>query len=161
MDSQMSVSADSLRVVEQNLLQQAEVLAVGLAGLKVSDADRAEQLLVEITERLETIVGLGASASPSGPAGSRPRPVVVSTRPAPVTGGGGDEIEEFVLEILADSPRGLNVQEIVDFLKEADLNIRRQTLVVRLHRMERAGKLASLAHGHYALSEAERGRRRV
>jgi hypothetical protein len=159
MDSQMSVSPDSLRVVEQNLLQQAEVLAIGLAGLKASDADRAEQLLVEITERLETVVGLGASASPSGPAGGRLRPVAVSARPS--AGGGGDEIEEFVLEILADSPRGLNVQEIVDFLKEADLNIRRQTLVVRLHRMERAGKLASLAHGHYALSEAERGRRRV
>ena len=66
-----------------------------------------------------------------------------------------------MLESLSDSPLGLSVQEIVDRLEEADLDIKRQTLVVRLHRMVQAGKLTSRAHGHYILSEAEHGRRRA
>jgi DNA-binding transcriptional regulator PaaX len=83
-------------------------------------------------------------------------PVVVSAR-----GGGADEIEDFIMDILGENPTGLSVQDIVNDLAEAQLEIRRQTLVVRLHRMVRAGKLSSLAHGHYVLSEAERSRRRA
>ena len=83
-------------------------------------------------------------------------PVVVSAR-----GGGADEIEDFIMDILGENPTGLSVQDIVNDLAEAQLEIRRQTLVVRLHRMVRAGKLSSLAHGHYILSESERGRRRA
>ena len=55
-------------------------------------------------------------------------------------------------------PRG-DTQDFVDRFDEAQLAIRRQTLVVRLHRMVQSGRLASVAHGHYALSEAERVRR--
>ena len=72
---------------------------------------------------------------------------------------GGDEIEDFILDILAHSPRGLSVQEIVDGLVEAEIEIKRATLVVRLHRMLQAGKLTSRTHGHYVLSEAEHNRR--
>jgi DNA-binding transcriptional regulator PaaX len=53
------------------------------------------------------------------------------------------------------------VQEIVERFDEAKLDMKRPTLVVRLHRLVRAGKLASRAHGHYALSEDEYGRRRA
>jgi hypothetical protein len=84
----------------------------------------------------------------------RRQPVLVSSRAA-------DEVEEFLLECLADSPLGLSVQDIVDRFDEAEVEIKRQTLVVRLHRMVQAGKLSSRAHGHYALSEAEHGRRRA
>jgi hypothetical protein len=81
---------------------------------------------------------------------------VVSTR-----GGGADDIEDFIMDILAENPTGLSVQDVVNDLEEAQLEIRRQTLVVRLHRMVRAGKISTLSHGHYVLSEAERGRRRA
>ncbi len=73
---------------------------------------------------------------------------------------GGDEIEEFVLDILAHSS-GLSVQEIVDRFQEAEIEIKRATLVVRLHRMVQAGKLTSRTHGHYVLSEAEHNRRHL
>jgi hypothetical protein len=152
----MSVSQESIRQYEQTLLQQAEVLALGLAGLKSSDPARAQHVLSQIVERLEGIVG------PSEPgAVERARPFVVASRKDEASSSrAGDEIEEFILDILADSPRGLSVQDIVSRMDEAQLSIRRQTLVVRLHRMEHAGKLAAIAHGHYALSEVERGRRR-
>src|SRR5690349_8372502 len=105
----MSVSLESVRQFEQNLLQQTEVLALGLAGLRSADAARADQLLAQIIERLQTVVGHEA-----GSAGAeRPRPFVVASRSA------GDEIEEFVLDILADSPRGLSVQDIVSRMDEA------------------------------------------
>ena len=83
-------------------------------------------------------------------------PVVVAAR-----GGGADDIEDFILDILAENPTGLSVQDIVSNLDEAQLDIKRKTLVVRLHRMVHAGRLSSLAHGHYILSEAERSRRRA
>jgi len=147
----MSVSLESVRQFEQNLLQQTEVLALGLAGLRSADSSRADQLLSQIIERLQTVVGHEVAVA----AAERPRPVVVASR------GSGDEIEEFILDILADSPRGLSVQDIVSRMDEAQLPIKRQTLVVRLHRMEHAGKLATIAHGHYGLSEGERVRRRA
>jgi DNA-binding transcriptional regulator PaaX len=78
------------------------------------------------------------------------QPVLVSSRL-----GAGDEVEEFILDNLATSPSGLSVQEIVDRFNEAEIEIKRKTLVVRLHRMEHAGKLMSRAHGHYSLSEVE------
>jgi hypothetical protein len=86
----------------------------------------------------------------------RPAPLVVAAR-----GGGADDIEDFILDILAENPAGLSVQDLVSNLDEAQLEIRRKTLVVRLHRMVHAGRLSSLAHGHYTLSEAERSRRRA
>lgn len=146
----MSVSLESVRQFEQNLLQQTEVLALGLAGLRTADASRADQLLSQIMERLQTVVGHEAGAAGA----ERPRPFVVASR------GPGDDIEEFILDILADSPRGLSVQDIVGRMDEAQLSMKRQTLVVRLHRMEHAGKLAAIAHGHYGLSDGERSRRR-
>ena len=88
-------------------------------------------------------------------AGERQRPLLVASR------GDSEDIENFILDILAENPLGMSVQEIVEHLDEAQLDMKRRTLVVRLHRMVHAGKLASRAHGHYALSEAERTRRRA
>lgn len=161
----MTILPDALRAYEQELLQKAEVLALGLGGLRAKSPDRAAELLDAITEKLEAaaLADSGSSRSAGGyetrnqpdPA-RRMTPVVVSAR-----GGGADEIEDFIMDILGENPTGLSVQDIVNDLAEAQLEIRRQTLVVRLHRMVRAGKLSSLAHGHYVLSEAERGRRRA
>jgi hypothetical protein len=146
----MSVSLESVRQFEQNLLQQTEILALGLAGLRSADSARADQLLSQIIERLQTVIGHEVTVA----AAERPRPFVVASR------GSGDEIEEFILDILADSPRGLSVEDIVSRMDEAQLPMKRQTLVVRLHRMEHAGKLATIARGHYGLSEVELVRRR-
>jgi hypothetical protein len=147
------MSPDAAGVVRQDLLLKAEVLVHYLRGLAATDSEFAAQLLAEITSRLETALAPDVKA-PRAVQLER-RPVLVSSRAA------SDEIEEFILESLTDSPLGLSVQEIVDRLDEAQVEIKRQTLVVRLHRMVQSGKLASRAHGHYALSEAEHGRRRA
>jgi len=149
-------SPDTARLVEQDLLAKADVLAHYLRGLAATDPDLAAQILTEIAARLEGAL-LPDGAAKSGKRGAaleRRQPALTSPRAA------GDEIEDFILESLTDSPRGLSVQEIVDRLDEAEIEIKRQTLVVRLHRMVQAGKLASRAHGHYTLSEGEHGRRR-
>lgn len=160
----MSILPDALRAYEQELLQKAEVLALGLKGLRATSPDRAAELLEAIMEKLEGAAIHGGVATRSGaafdergqPEPRRMTPVVVSAR-----GGGADEIEDFIMDILGENPTGLSVQDIVNDLAEAQLDIKRQTLVVRLHRMVRAGKISPLAHGHYVLSEAERGRRRA
>jgi hypothetical protein len=165
----MTILPDALRAYEQELLQKAEVLALGLGGLRAKSPERAAELLDVITEKLEAAALQDSAGKDAGSARStggydargpseprRMTPVVVSAR-----GGGADEIEDFIMDILGENPTGLSVQDIVNDLAEAQLEIRRQTLVVRLHRMVRAGKLSSLAHGHYVLSEAERGRRRA
>ena len=157
----MSILPDALRAYEQELLQKAEMLALGLNGLRATAPDRAADLLETIMEKLTAAAIGGAAQVPSGrdARGSQTetrRLNVVSAR-----GGGADDIEDFIMDILGENPTGLSVQDIVNDLDEAQLDIRRQTLVVRLHRMVRAGKLSPLAHGHYILSEAERGRRRA
>ena len=154
----MTWSQDAIRLYEQDLLQKADMLAIGLKGLRSADPARAAQLLTVIAERLEgatlrDVVPTHAGEAVAPP--ERQRPLLVASR------GGGEDIEEFILDILAENPLGMSVQEIVDHLDEAQLDMKRRTLVVRLHRMVHAGKLASRAHGHYALSEAERTRRRA
>jgi hypothetical protein len=154
----MALSQDAIRLYEQDLLQKADMLAIGLKGLRSADAGRAAELLVVITDRLEG-AAVGADAPAAAPAAAaaaeRQKPLLVATR------GGGDDVEDFILDILAENPVGMSVQEIVDHLDEAQLDMKRRTLVVRLHRMVHAGRLAQRAHGHYALSEAERTRRRA
>lgn len=155
----MAVSQDVALQIEQDLLGKAEVIVHYLHGLEATDTALADRIRDAIIARLE---GNGRDRDDAATAGRVERPT--STRRQPVlvaSRGGGDEIEEFVLESLSDSPLGLSVQEIVDRLAEAELDIKRQTLVVRLHRMVQAGKLTSRAHGHYILSEAEHGRRRA
>ena len=151
---------DAMRAYEQELLQKADMLALGLNGLKAAAPDRAAELLDEIATRLQRVIGDGVGAAGGdGRARAEPRraaPVVVMAR-----GGGADDIEDFILDILAENPPGLSVQDIVDSLDAAQLEIKRKTLVVRLHRMVQAGRISSQAHGHYALSEAERSRRRA
>jgi hypothetical protein len=157
----MNWSQDAIRLYEQDLLQKADMLAIGLRGLRAADPARAAALLDAISERLEgAALREGAPSAPAHagePVASleRQRPLLVASR------GASEDIEDFILDILAENPLGLSVQEIVDHLDEAQLDMKRRTLVVRLHRMVHAGKLASRAHGHYALSEAERTRRRA
>jgi hypothetical protein len=152
-------SKDAIRLYEQDLLQKADMLAIGLEGLRAADPARAAQLLDAISERLEGAALRDGVPRPAGEAAGAPaerqRPLLVASR------GGSEDIEDFILDILAENPLGMSVQEIVDHLDEAQLDMKRRTLVVRLHRMVHAGKLASRAHGHYALSEAERTRRRA
>lgn len=157
----MTTLPDALRAYEQELLQKADMLSLGLKGLRATAPQRAAELLDIIMEKLE-------EAAAAAPAGGAPRAgaeertaeprrmVVVSAR-----GGGADDIEDFIMDILSENPTGMSVQDIVNDLAEAQLDIKRQTLVVRLHRMVRAGKLSPLTHGHYVLSEAERTRRRA
>jgi hypothetical protein len=154
----MTVSADAVRAYEQELLQRADILAMSLKGLNSAAPDRAAAILAEISARLTRAVTeeFGVAIPERGPDPRRAAPVVVAAR-----GGGADDIEDFILDILAENPLGLSVQDIVDNLDEAQLEIKRKTLVVRLHRMVQAGRLSSQAHGHYTLSEAERSRRRA
>ena len=162
----MTILPDAVRAYEQELLQKADMLALGLKGLKAAAPERAAEILDDIAARLEVAVtrdaaGIAASIPSAADERSRaePRrlaPVVVAAR-----GGGADDIEDFILDILAENPVGLSVQDLVSNLDEAQLDIKRKTLVVRLHRMVHAGRLSSLAHGHYILSEAERSRRRA
>jgi hypothetical protein len=160
----MSILPDAVRAYEQELLQKADMLALGLNGLKAAAPERAAELLDEIAARLQRAIGEGGGVGASGSAGDgrsrveprRTAPVVVMAR-----GGGADDIEDFILDILAENPPGLSVQDIVDSLDAAQLEIKRKTLVVRLHRMVQAGRISAQAHGHYALSEAERSRRRA
>ena len=160
----MTISADAVRAYELELLQKTDLLALGLKGLQATAPERAADLLEEIAQRLGRAVAVEvAPTAVAQPLRLDPRaeprrgaPVVVAAR-----GGGADDIEDFILDILAENPSGLSVQDLVDNLDEAQLEIRRKTLVVRLHRMVHAGRLSSLAHGHYTLSEAERSRRRA
>jgi hypothetical protein len=156
----MTISPDAVRAFEQELLQKADILALGLNGLRATAPERATELLDDIVARLAgAVAGTASGAAPDERGRAEPRrqaPVVVAAR-----GGGADDIEDFILDILAESPPGLSVQDIVDSLDAAQLEIKRKTLVVRLHRMVQAGRIASQAHGHYTLSEAERSRRRA
>jgi hypothetical protein len=154
----MTWSQDAIRLYEQDLLQKADMLAIGLKGLRAADPVRATALLDVISEKLEGAALRDGAPAPAGEPPvplERQRPLLVASR------GASEDIEDFILDILADNPLGLSVQEIVDHLDEAQLDMKRRTLVVRLHRMVHASKLASRAHGHYALSEAERTRRRA
>ena len=155
----MTVLPDAVRAYEQELLQKADMLAMGLRGPQIGlpRARRRGSRRDFLAPRPRR--GRPSPASRWRSAARDPRraaPVVVAAR-----GGGADDIEDFILDILAENPLGLSVQDIVDNLDEAQLEIKRKTLVVRLHRMVQAGRLSSQAHGHYTLSEAERSRRRA
>jgi hypothetical protein len=154
----MTISPDAVRAYEQELLQKTELLVLGLKGLAAAAPEHASTLIEEIVTRLRAVASSDGIA-PSGPLRSEPRrvgPVVVAAR-----GGGADDTEDFILDILAENPPGLSVQDIVDSLDAAQLEIKRKTLVVRLHRMAQAGRISPQTHGHYTLSEAERSRRRA
>jgi len=164
----MTISSDAVRAYEHDLLQKADVLMLALKGLQAEAPERAARIVDEIAARLRRGADDGAmTAAPPVPAGDgnlrerndqprRPVPVVVAAR-----GGGADDIEDFILDILAENPQGLSVQDIVDSLEDAKLEIKRKTLVVRLHRMAHAGRVSPQAHGHYTLSDTERSRRRA
>jgi hypothetical protein len=153
-----------VRVYEQELLQKADLLALGLKGLKAAAPERATVLVSEISTRLAQAIMDGDAADDIGTASPPGQPARIERRAPPVVlaaRGNADEIEDFILEILAENPPGLSVQDIVDSLDQAHLEIKRKTLVVRLHRMVQAGRVSAQAHGHYTLSEAERSRRRA
>jgi len=73
---------------------------------------------------------------------ARSRGVRRAAKAAPRRLARGRGRRDFILDILAEKSARLSVQEIVEHLDEAQLELKRQTLVVRLHRMVRAGKLA-------------------
>src|SRR5258708_12471111 len=116
----MALAQDAIRLYEQDLLQKADMLAIGLKGLKSADAGRAAQLLAAISERLEGAVLREAphAVEPAAP-GERQKPLLVATR-----GGGAEDMEDFILAILAETPLRLPVQEIVHHIPEAHLPVK-------------------------------------
>ena len=48
----MTVLPDAVRAYEQELLQKADMLAMGLKGLKSASPERAAEVLAEISSRL-------------------------------------------------------------------------------------------------------------
>jgi hypothetical protein len=152
----MALSLDVGRQVEQDLLVKTDVLAYHIGNLVATDPERARAVYAEIVSRLRQAVSSDSDPEAKSELLSLDRKPNVRLA---TSKSGGDDIEDFILEILAHSPRGLSVQEIVDGLQEAEIEIKRATLVVRLHRMVQAGKLTSRTHGHYVLSEAEHNRR--
>src|SRR5258708_27537500 len=109
----MTILPDAVRAYEQELLQKAEMLALGLKGLRATAPDRAAELLEDIVARLEGGMGRdgGAAIVPAvadtpGPA-EPPRlaPVVVTA-----TCGGAHHIGNFIIHILAGNPVGLSGQ---------------------------------------------------
>ncbi|MFA6267857.1 MAG: hypothetical protein WC670_19340 [Pseudolabrys sp.] len=139
--------------VESDLLQKVEVLAFYLQAIGRESPEAAKRLKAEMVRRLEASMvriadGRDASAEITEKRVAL-RPVLVTSQPLP-----RDNTEEFILASLASTPNGLSVQELVERLDEARIEIRRQTLVVRLHRMVRAEKLVVKSHGHYALNNA-------
>jgi hypothetical protein len=156
----MALSLDVVRQVEQDLLLKADVLAYHIGSLVATDPERARSVCDEIVSRLRAAASADSEQEPkSDVLRSLDRERRPNVRLA-ARSGGGDEVEEFILDILAHSS-GLSVQEIVDRFVEAEIAIKRATLVVRLHRMVQAGKLTSRTHGHYVLSEAEHNRRQL
>lgn len=147
------ITAVTLASVESDILQKTEVLAVFLRGVASQDLGAARHILEKIVARLDDEI-TSYEALAAAPVASKPR--LVQTRPAQP-----DEVEEFIFQSLEASQRGLSVQEIFDCFEEAQIPIRRQTLVVRLHRMVRADKLVARAHGHYILSESQNRMRSV
>src|SRR2546425_92623 len=117
----MTILPDAVRAYEQELLQKAEMLALGLKGLRATAPDRAAELLEDIVARLE--VGMGREGGGAMvPAGADPRGRAEPRRLAPVVvaarGGGADDIEDFIIDILAENPLGLSGQDIVRHLHE-------------------------------------------
>src|SRR5262244_1675320 len=53
----MTILPAAVRAYEQELLQKAEVLALGLKGLRAAAPDRAAELLEDIVARLEVAMG--------------------------------------------------------------------------------------------------------
>ena len=86
----MTLSQDAVRLYEQDLLQKADMLAIGLKGLKSADPGRASALLVAISERLENAVlpdtPALAAVEPAAP-GERQRPLLVASRGGGATSG--------------------------------------------------------------------------
>jgi hypothetical protein len=154
----MALSGEAVRLIEQDILLKADVLAHYIEGLASTDADRAQTVCAQVVARLKSALPTETRFEPRPEQrSSDDRPTLrVATRSS-----GSDETEDFILEILVHSPRGLSVQEIVDHFEEAGLELKRTALVVRLRRLVQAGKLTSRTHGHYVLSEAEHSRRQL
>src|SRR6185503_7904605 len=77
----MALSPDAIRLFEQDLLQKADVLAIGLKGLRSADAGRAAELLSVITDRLEGAISgdFSGGAEPAVSAGERQKPLLVAS----------------------------------------------------------------------------------
>jgi hypothetical protein len=155
----MALSIEAVRQVDLRLRRDAEILVHEIRSLADEDAQRAGVICTEIIALLRKMVVPETDVYPKlehPPSAEAPIPFRATSRPG---AGDGTGIEDFILSLLAQCPRGMSVQEVVDNLDEADMPIKRPTLVVRLHRMVQAGKLTKGAHGHYELSEAEHNRR--
>src|SRR5260370_39723561 len=123
----MTILPDAVRAYEQELLQKAEMLALGLKGLRATAPDRAAELLEDIVARLE--VGMGrdggvAMASAGADPRSRAEPRRLGPGVGAARGGGAADIEDFIIDIPAENPVGLSGQEIVSNTHEAPLDIK-------------------------------------
>jgi hypothetical protein len=87
-DPAMTILPDALRAYEQELLQKAEVLALGLGGLRAKSPERAAELLDTIMEKLEAATLQDGQRADAGRL-RRARPIPVGGAPHDAGGGLG------------------------------------------------------------------------
>jgi len=127
---------DVIKVVSDEILQAAGVLRVKLDGLSYSDPDSAEKLLAEINEIINN------SGSPAPNVTAQPTPATISLSPA----------EEVIVEFLAHENDPQTIDQILECAGQAESDLKKSTLAVRLHRMVQSKKLTNPSRGLYSVS---------
>lgn len=62
------------------------------------------------------------------------------------------DVESLVLQVIGVYPEGASVTDIFAGVVDMGIEMSREALTVRLHRMMRAGKIVRKSQGHYVLS---------
>ena len=130
------------------LILLAQRLRMRLAGVAAFDPIAAADLRSELVEMLAD----GVSSRKAAP-GSRSEPAMPPQAPEA-------DVEGLILAMLGEADRPMSLEQIFDMVQEAtSVDIKRETLAVRLHRMAKPphNKIVNTSRGHYWAREEGRG----
>jgi len=131
---------DAARDLAEQFLREARRLGAKIESLLALDAETFHETVAGVDEIVAALRSRANSAETAPRGGDGERPIE------------GGNIEGFILEIIRISPEGASVETIFNSIGEAGLDLSREALTVRLHRMARAGKITRPSQGHYAQS---------
>jgi hypothetical protein len=145
--SQVSAQEAALQASAENALRLSYEIDIILNGIR----PRSHAIADEVVRKIVNLLTSGEA--PQGGITSDAGNVVSLNRASELPLAENAHIEDFIFQCLTDATDAMSVQQLFDLVKEAGYEVSRPTFVVRLHRMQKAGRLIVPTTGHYRLPD--------
>lgn len=145
---------DALRLARADIMTMASRIAIQLAGVRARYGEVGSTIACEVIGVISSSSLATEAPKPNAKDSTNADLAIIQTGPTDldIADNDKDSATNFILNIASAYGAPVSVQQFYDALKDANIDITRSNLVVKLHRLVKSNKLTSPSTGHFRIN---------